>query len=64
MMVFICIPLSRRAIQLSLLILHLGYILNPMPLLEGVRIQEGSLCMLLYAFGAPSWGVIGMVAFV
>ena len=44
--------------------LHLGYILNPMLLLEGVRIQEGSLCTLLYVLGAPSGGVVGMVAFI
>ena len=44
--------------------LHLGYILDPMPLLEGIRIQEGSLCASLYALGAPSGVVIGMVAFI
>ena len=44
--------------------LYLGCILDPMPSLEGVRIQEGSLCMLLYALGAPSGGIVGMVAFV
>ena len=44
--------------------LHLGYILNPMPFLEGVRIQEGRLCTLLYALGAPSGGIVVMVAFV
>ena len=44
--------------------LHLGYILEPMPLLEGVRIQEGSLCTLLYTLGTPSGGIIGMAAFI
>ena len=42
---------------------HLGYILDPMPSLEGIRIQEGSLCALLYASGTPSGGVIGVAAF-
>ena len=44
--------------------LHLGYILDPMPLLEGVRIQEGSLCTLLYTMGTPSGGILDMVTFV
>ena len=44
--------------------LHLGYVLNPMPSLEGVRIQEGSLCTLLYAVGVPSGGIIGVVTFI
>ena len=44
--------------------LHLGYILDPMPLLEGVRIQEGSLCTLLYTLGTPAGGIIGMVIFI
>ena len=43
---------------------HLGYILNPLPSLEGIRIQEGSLCALLYALGTPPGGVIGMVTFI
>ena len=43
---------------------NLGYILDPMPLLEGIRIQEGSLFALLYALGAPSGGVVGIVTFV
>ena len=60
-MVFICVPLSRKALSIDL---QLGYIVNPMPSLEGVRIQEGSLCMSLYALGAPSGGVVGVVAFV
>ena len=42
---------------------HLGYILHPMPLLQGNGIQEGSLCVLLYALGAPSWGVIVIILF-
>ena len=44
--------------------LHLGYILDPMPLQEGVRIQEGSQCTLLYTFSAPSRGTISVVAFI
>ena len=44
--------------------LHLGYILDPMPLLEGVRIQEGSLHVSPYTLGTPLRGIIGMVTFV
>ena len=43
---------------------HLGYILNPIPLLEGIRIQEGSLYALFYTFGTPSRGIISVVAFI
>ena len=43
---------------------HLGYILDHMPSLEGIRIPEGSLCALLYTLGAPSGGIISMVAFI
>ena len=32
---------------------YFSYILNPLPSLEGIRIQEGSLCALLYTLGAP-----------
>ena len=34
----------------------LGYILDPVPMLKGVRIQEESLSVLSYALGASSWG--------
>ena len=43
---------------------HLGYILDSLPSLEGVRIQEESLCALLYALGNPSGDIIGMVTFI
>ena len=43
---------------------HLGYILDTIPMLEGIRIQEESLYTLLYALGAPSGGIIGMVTFI
>ena len=43
---------------------HLGYILNPMPPLDRIRIQEGSMCALLYVLGAPSGDVIDMVTFI
>ena len=35
--------------------LQLGYILDPITMLKGIRIQEGSA--LFYALGASSWGV-------
>ena len=42
---------------------YLGYILNPILSVKGVRIQEGSLCLVFHALGVPSWGTFGMVAF-
>ena len=44
--------------------LHLGYIFDPIPMLEGIGIQEGSLLMLSYARGATSMAAFGMVTFV
>ena len=32
-----------------------GYILNPVPLIKGVGIQEGSLCLAFYTLGVLSW---------
>ena len=43
---------------------HLGYILKPIPMLEGIRIQEGSLSASSYTLGAFSWVVLGMGTFV
>ena len=43
---------------------HLGYILDPIQMLEGIRIQEGSLSAPSYTMGTSSWGVLGMVAFI
>ena len=31
-----------------------GYVFDSVPLLEGIRIQEGSLCVTSYALGIPS----------
>ena len=42
---------------------HSGHVLNPVPLVKGVRIQEGSLHSVFYAWRIPSWGTFGMVAF-
>ena len=39
-----------------------GHILNPIPLVKWVLIEEGSLCLASYAMGVPSWGTFGMVA--
>ena len=40
-----------------------GYILNPVPLVKGVRIQEGSLCLAFYVLGNLSWGTFSMAIF-
>ena len=40
-----------------------GYILDPVPFVKGVGIQERSLHLAFYAFNVPSWGTCGMVAF-
>ena len=50
--------------QLSPFDLYLGYIFDPIPTLEGIRIQEGSLCTLLYTLGTTSVAAFGMVAFI
>ena len=34
---------------------HFSYIFDPVPLLKGVQIQEGSLQSSLYALGASIW---------
>ena len=38
---------------------YLCYIFDPIPLVEGIRIQDGSLCMMPYALGISSWGTFG-----
>ena len=40
-----------------------GYIFDPIPSVEGIGIQEGSMCMMFYALGILPWGTFGMVAF-
>ena len=62
-MVFISAPLSRRAMQFSPLTLTLATFFNSIPSLEGIRIQEGSLCMTSFTLGVPSWDAFGMVIF-
>ena len=42
---------------------HPGYILDPVPLVKGVRIQEGSLHLASFTLGVSSWGTFGMVTF-
>ena len=39
---------------------YLEYIFDPIPLVEGIRIQEGSLYMMSYALGILSWGTFGL----
>ena len=40
-----------------------GYVLDPVPSVKGVGIQEGSLCLAFYTLGVTSWGNFGMVTF-
>ena len=40
-----------------------GYNFNPIPLMEGIRIQEGSLFTMPYALGILLWANFGMAAF-
>ena len=63
MMLLICAPLSKRAIQLSPLILTLATF-NPMPMLKGVWIQVGSLLGWLYTLGTSVCTFFSMVAVV
>ena len=39
---------------------YLGYIFNPIPSVEGIKIQEGSLCARSYTLGVPSGGAFGL----
>ena len=41
---------------------YLGYIFDPVPLVEGIGIQEGSLWMTSYALGIPSRDAFSLVA--
>ena len=52
---------SHTALSIDL---HFGYILDPIPMLKGIRIQEVSLSASSYALGASSWEVLGVVTFV
>ena len=38
----------------------LGYIFDPIPSVEGIGIQEGSLCAMPYALGIHSWGIFNL----
>ena len=37
---------------------YFSYVFNPIPLLKGVQIQEGSLWSGVYALGASIWGLL------
>ena len=37
-----------------------GYIFDPISSVEGIGIQEGSVCMVPYALGSPSWDTFGL----
>ena len=43
---------------------HFSYVFDPIPLLKGVQIQEGSLWSSFYASGASVWGVFTALVFV
>ena len=43
---------------------HFSYVLNPMPLLKGVQIQEGSLWSGFYALRASLWGLLMALIFI
>ena len=58
-MVFNCVLLSRRALQLSINP-YLVYIFDLIPSVEEIRIQEGSLCVMPYALGILSWGTFSL----
>ena len=40
-----------------------GYILDPIPLVKGVMIQEGSPCLAFYALDILSWGTFNVAVF-
>ena len=39
---------------------YLGYVFIPIPLVEGIGIQEGILCVKPYALCIPFWGTFGL----
>ena len=41
---------SHTALSINL---YLGYVFDPTPSVEGIGIQEGSLCVTSYAWAAP-----------
>ena len=45
-MLFICVLLSKESHVALPINPYPGYIFDPMPLVEGIETQEGSLCMM------------------
>ena len=43
--------------------LHFGIVFDPVPMLKGIWIQEGSLCELFYDLETSSWGFLGIIIF-
>ena len=41
---------------------YLGYVFDPIPLVEGIGIQGGGLCVTPYTLGVPSWGTFDLAA--
>ena len=61
MMVLICVPLPKRAIQLSPFILTLATYLAPHQHQKGSGFTEGSLWWWLYALGTSIWRFFGVL---
>ena len=57
--VYLCTVVTEGHTALSISP-YLCYIFDPIPLVEGIGIQEGSLCMMPYALGNPFWGTFGL----
>ena len=62
-MVLICVQLSKRAMQLSLLTLTLAMFSIPYHWLKGLGFKKGVLFLAFYAWSVLSWDTFGMVAF-
>ena len=59
---YLCTVIKEGYAALSIN-LYLGYIFDPIPLVEGIGIQEGRLCAMPYALGIPSGGTFGLAIF-
>ena len=58
--VYLCTIVKEGHIALSINP-YSGHIFDPIPSLERVGIQEGSLCVTSYALDIPSWGAFNGV---
>ena len=60
-MVLIWAPLSKRSHASLPIDSYPGHVFDPVQSVKGVRIQEGSLCLVFYALGVPSWDTFSRV---